>query len=259
MRRMLLAAAIILATGAVGHTATSGDTQTSQIMIRPGTILPVQLNNSISSKKAKPGQIVTARIMQSVPLPRWQKIRAGSKVIGHIVSTERATGSAGGRVTVRFDSVVIEGKTVSIRTNLRAIAGPLEVEDAQVPEWGADRGTSLAAYTTVQIGGEVVYRGGGHVQDGNVRVGVPVAGGVLARVSADPQGRCRDGVAGNDAPQALWVFSSTACGVYGISRLEIVQAGRDEPEGKIVLASTSGDVNVRSGSGMLLRVDSAGE
>lgn len=259
MRRALLAAAIVLATGALAHAAGSGDTATSQIVIRPGTILPVQLNDSISSRKAKPGQTITARIMQTVPLPRWQKIRAGSKVIGHIVSVERASGSAGGRVTVTFDSVVIEGKALRIRTNLRAIAGPLAVEDAQVPPSGPDRGTSLAAVTTVQIGGEVVYRGGGHVQDGNVRVGVPVPDGVLARVSPDPEGRCRGDAAGNDAPQALWVFSSNACGVYGISRLEIVQAERGRPEGQIVLASSTGDVNVRSGSGMLLRVDSAGE
>ncbi len=32
-----------------------------------GTILPVRLNQSISSSKSQPGQIITARIMQDVP------------------------------------------------------------------------------------------------------------------------------------------------------------------------------------------------
>jgi hypothetical protein len=130
----------------------------------------------------------------------------------------------------------------------------MEVADAQVPLSGPDRGTSGASWTTTQIGGEIVYRGGGPVANGLRDVGIPAANGVLARPSSLPGKRCADGV-GDGGLQAFWVFSSDACGVYGFSDLEIAHSGRGEPVGEIVLTSRSGNVHLQSGSGMLLRVN----
>ena len=59
----------------------------------------------------------------------------------------------------------------------------------------------------------------------------------------------------NDAPQALWVFSSDACGLYDLPDLTLVNAGRSEPVGQITLRAAKGKLNVPSGSGMLLRVN----
>jgi hypothetical protein len=42
--------------------------------------------------------------------------------------------------------------------------------------------------------------------------------------------------------------------VYGFSGLEIRHAGRTQPIGQIELASRSGNVHLRSGGGMLLRI-----
>lgn len=131
----------------------------------------------------------------------------------------------------------------------------MAVQEAQLPESGPDRGTSQNAWTTDQIGGEVVYRGGGPVADGLRTVGEPTYGGVLVHVSSKPGTKCRGEIEDNDRLQALWVFSSDACGVYDFPELEIVHAGRTDPVGEITLASHKGDVNVRAGSGMLLRVN----
>jgi hypothetical protein len=130
----------------------------------------------------------------------------------------------------------------------------LEIDNAQIPNYGGDRGTPSSAYETVQVGGEIVYRGGGHVMQGETIVGEPVYDGVLGRVRASPERNCRSTLDGNDRPQALWLFSSDACGTYGFPHLKIAHAGRSNPFGEIVLTSTEGEVNIRAGSGMLLRV-----
>lgn len=107
------------------------------------------------------------------------------------------------------------------------------------------------------IGGEVAY-GTGPVARGTEIVGEGLIDGVLMPARAKDKFGCRGEVAGNRRPQAFWVFSSDACGVYGFSDLQISHAGRTPPIGEIMLASRDGRVNLRSGSGLLLRINSAG-
>jgi hypothetical protein len=138
------------------------------------------------------------------------------------------------------------------------MASMMEVADAQVPASGPDRGTPPEWWTTTQIGGEVVYRGGGPVANGLRPVGKPTANGVLVHLSPVPGTKCRGEVDDNDRLQALWVFSSDVCGAYGYPDLDISHSGRTEPVGEIVLTSRKGDVHLQSGSGMLLRVNNSG-
>jgi len=229
----------------------------AQQTIPAGTIIPVRLNTSLDSAKAQPGQAFTATVMQDVP-SSGLRIRRGSKVFGHVVSAKKATNGYGGQLSLRFDSIEVSKRRIPIVANLRAIASMLEVADAQVPANGPDRGTSQADWTTVQIGGEVVYRGGGPVANGLRPVGIPTANGVLAHVSAPPGEKCRGEVDDNDQVQALWLFSSDACGAYGLPDLEIAHAGRSAPAGVIVLTSSKHEVHLRSGSGMLLRINNSG-
>jgi hypothetical protein len=229
----------------------------AQQLIPNGTIIPVRLNSTLDSRKAKPGQVFTARVMQDVPLSD-SKIRAGSKVIGHVVSAKRAGSGTDGQLSLRFDAVEVSKHRIPISANLRAIASPMEVEDAQVPAAGPDRGTSQAAWTTVQVGGEVVYRGGGPVANGLQVVGVPTANGVLAHLSSVPGTKCAVEADDNNRLQALWVFSSDACGAYGFSDLEITRFGGGDPIGEIVFTSHKRDVHLTSSSGMLLRVNNSG-
>jgi hypothetical protein len=227
----------------------------AQEAIPAGTILPVLLNTGLSSKDAKPGQMITGRIMQDVPLPDGKIIHAGARVTGHVTEVSPLASGTGSKISFRFDSLVSAKKKMPIRTNLRALASPVEVDGAQLPESGPDRGTPSVAWVTDQIGGETVYRGGGHVMSARQVVGEPVGNGVLARVTASPSSPCRGDVGGNDRPQALWVFSSDACGLYGYSRLTIAHAGRTDPVGVITLSSPHRELKVWNSSGMLLRVN----
>jgi hypothetical protein len=67
----------------------------AQDAIPAGTIIPCRLNSSLDSRKSRQGQVITARIMQDVPLPARGKIPAGAKVIGRIINVAPpATGGA---------------------------------------------------------------------------------------------------------------------------------------------------------------------
>ncbi len=229
----------------------------SQVAIPGGTILPVQLNSSLKSNKARPGQEIRVRVMQDVPLPGGQRIHAGARVIGHVVSATPASNGRAAEISLRFDTLQQGSRRTALITNLRALATMMDVSEAQVPKTGPDRGTSEYSWTTDQIGGEIDYHGGGAIVHASEIVGHSVPNGVLARVSPTSGRKCRGAVDGNDRPQALWVFASDACGLYDFPNVNLAHAGRTDPVGQITLLSSRGDLNIRGGSGMLLRVNGA--
>lgn len=230
----------------------------AQTKIPVGTIIPVRLSSSVDVRKAKPGQTITARVVQDVPLYNGESIKAGSRVMGKILTVTPARDSQPAELAFSFDKVEVSGQVLPIVTTLRALASPLEVESSQTQISGDDRGSTPAWDQTVtQIGGDVVYREQGTVNNGLDVVGKSVyAGdwGVLSRVSSAAGGRCRGAIGANDQPQALWVFSHNACGVYGYNAT-IVHAGRTNPEGRIVLALSEHDFVLGSGSALLLRIN----
>jgi hypothetical protein len=226
-----------------------------KISIPAGTVLPVALHGSLSTKKSQVGQVVKARVMQDIPLGEGGKVRAGAYVQGKVIAVTPAANGSGASITFEFTQLVTSRVAEPITTNLRALASIVEVNSARIPQYD-DRGSSSYVNTTWQIGGETVYRGGGHVMDGKTIVGAPVEEeGVLGRVRASSDGTCRGAVEGESRVQALWLFSSDACGVYGYKRVHIERAGRTSPLGEITLKTERGDINIRGGSGMLLRVN----
>jgi hypothetical protein len=234
--------------------AQAQDTAKGAAVIPAGTILPVRLNSSLSSWRTRPGQIITARIMQDVPLANGGKIREGSKVIGHVVDVSSPADANTEQISLQFDKLISSGQTIPIRTNLRAVAGFVAVMEAGVP---TDGPVSMPIAST-QVGGDVAYTSGGDVTTRNgAVVGKSANDGVLDQARSDSrQGRdCRGVVDDNKSPQAMWVFSSDACGTYGLSNIRVAHAGKTEPVGVIVLTSEKGQLKLPSDAGMLLRVD----
>ena len=77
----------------------------------------------------------------------------------------------------------------------------------------------------------------------------------MVRVDPNAARGCRGELGDASNLQALWVFSSDACGVYGFPSLTIAHAGRKAPVGEIKLVSEQ-NIHIRSGNAMLLRVTS---
>lgn len=225
-----------------------------EMTIPPGTILPIRLG-SLSSEKAKQGDLIKARIMQDVPLENGSRLRAGSKVVGRIIAVNAASSGTRAALTMRFDTILQGKESIPVVTHVRAMASTLEVESAQVPPIGPSESDVYDWLPTTQIGGEIVYGKWGDVFNGDRVVGRSVGGdAVLAQPNAQEGTKCQGPVEGNDRPQAFWVFSSDACGAYGFPQLMISHSGRTDPSGEIVLEAERGPVKIRSGSGMLLRV-----
>jgi hypothetical protein len=221
----------------------------AQTAIPSGTILPISLDTGLNAAKVHPGERIRATVMQDVP---GTSIRRRAKVVGQVVDAG-ASRNGGTQLKIRFDGVYVHGGLVPFQANLRALASLLEVEEAQIPEEMSSRGLTPATWTTQQIGGDQFYRGGGPVARGVTTVGQVTPWGALDLPRTQPGMPCRGAIGENHGPQAMWLFSSDACGVYGFANIRIEHAGRTDPQGAIILVSDNGKLKLGSGTGLLLR------
>ncbi len=220
-----------------------------------GTVLPIRLGDTISVKEAQPGQAISAKIMQTVPLPKREAIPLKSEVKGSIVSVEKDQDGSGASVTVKFNKLEAGKETLAFSAYLRAIASSNAVRAAQTPFSGADAGTPSGWANTLQIGGDIRYGDGGMVRSRfKQKVGKGVIGGVLVHVNANPALGCDGPVNGDDRLQALWVFSSDACGVYDLKGVKIAHTGKGAPVGEFTLHLEKDDMKLEAGTAMLLRI-----
>jgi hypothetical protein len=221
--------------------------------IPPGTALPVTLSSDLNAKKIQPGERIVATVAQNVPLPAGARIRSGSRVEGRVLQAAM-NADRSWTLRIRFDVLRADGRELPISPSLRALASPVEVQNARLPIHGPVSAETGTTWTTAQIGGDDVYRGGGHVVHGEQVVGEPVADGVLAELIPVPPLGCAEGSGGRRL--ALWVFASSACGAYGFGKLSIEKAGDGNPVGEIVLRGKK-NVHLRQGSALLLMVTEA--
>ncbi len=215
--------------------------------IPPGTALPITLAGDLTAKKAQSGQVIVANIAQSVPLPSRARIPAGSRVEGRVLQAITLSDGSS-HMRIKFDRVRVNDRDIPIVATLRALAGPVEVRNAQLPKSSPMGGETPSTWTTTQIGGDDVYRGGGHVVFHDKVVGDPVKDGVLAEITALPMSNCPQSSDGRRL--ALWIFGSSACGPYGFRFLTLENS---EPVGEIILRSER-NVNIPKGSAILLLV-----
>lgn len=224
--------------------------------IPAGTLLPVMLDTTIDSDKSKPGEEVTAKLQQEVPLPDGGKIKRDSKVLGHVVAVSPASGGQPAKVSVQFEKVEIGKQTVPISAGLRALASMQLVAQAKKPP-SADSGYGTTSWDLNMslIGGQISYNGKKIVKapNGQVVGKVPQPGAVLAIPMANSERGC-GGPTGNSAEQAFWLFSTDACGIYDEKDMTFVNGIGGATPGQIVLESPN-KLEVRGGSGWLLQVN----
>lgn len=217
-----------------------------------GTALPVMLSSTLNSKDDKPGKKIEGKLMQEVLLPSGVKIKSGSHVTGHVVLAGRAGPASS--ITLTFDVLQDQGRAIPLNVSLRALAGAANVFQAKTPIDAILSFESSYGWTTKQVGGDVVFRGRGYIASPQGKVGRWNGTGAWGKLT--PAGDCL-AADSNDQEQALWVFSTTACGIYGFEDLKPAHTGTTAPVGQITLESPK-PIDIRGGSGWLLLVNSAG-
>jgi hypothetical protein len=185
-----------------------------------GTALPAALSSTLDSRKDNPGQKIEARLMQEVPLSTGEKIKAGAHVTGHIIEVTKLAGS-GSRMVLKFDQLNAGGRTIPLVLSVRAVAASNSVYQAEVPIDPESNYETENQWTMRQVGGEIVKRGRGIIASGDGIVGC-YDGAAWGKLTSAIEGDCT-AAEGNGIEQALWVFSTSACGPYGLEDVKLAQ------------------------------------
>ena len=221
--------------------------------VAPGTVIPVRLVDEFEVSSARTQQKIEMEVMQAVPLAGKQKIELRARVVATVVSVDKS-GDGPVRVSLKLDQLEEKSQTTAIAASVRAIASYQAVRNAQVSKGGADAGTPAGWGTTVQIGGDIRYGDGGKVRNRQKQtVGKGLRGGVLVHLAANEELGCDGPGAGGDPPQATWVFSADACGVYDLKNVKITHNGRTDPIGVITLEFAKEDAKLNAGTAFLVR------
>jgi hypothetical protein len=213
----------------------------------PGkTAIPVMFTHTIDAKKAKAGDVVTARTMQVVLLPNGEELAKGTLVTGHVVEarpfkfdeTPYAIQQPS-YLSIQLDHVA-DGQ---VATSVRALASAMAVGEALTPR-RIDETDSPG--TMMLIGGAHYSPIAKRVTDGpdDDIVGYNKKRGVFARLL--PGGV---GCDGTQSEQSVAIFSPDACGLYDFYSDHLT--ARD---GAFRLESTHRTVAIRAGSAALLQV-----
>ena len=213
--------------------------------------LPITFTKTVSAAHAKPGDLILAKTTQPVRLTDGRKVPPGSLVKGHVLASRPFTydktpyaKQIPGTLEIQIDSLEVQGKTIPLSVSLRAMAGPIASSDASEPEYTSDVDPQ---HTTVQIGGDLLTPSQKEILDPNGDVvGYNKKGGAYAHLIANSRGPVN--CDGGDTEQPVFLFSASACGLYGFSEVSLTSFDSS----RIGLVSTHGTPEIWKHSTALL-------
>src|SRR6202789_1912911 len=225
-------------------------------LLAPQATLPITFTKSISADHSKPGDTITAKTTQPIKLTDGREVGAGALVTGHVISASAfgfdKTPYAKQRssiLEVQFDALVVQGEKLPLRVYVRAMADPLTSEDAQKPQ-----ATDMDPLGTLtQVGGDQLTPSQKEIRDRNGDiVGYNKRGGAFAHLIANSgRGAQCDGT---DTEQPVFIFSASACGLYGFANLSSTSLGSASDPSHLAFSSTHGSPKIWRNSTALLEV-----
>ncbi len=232
----------------------SAATIPAQSQVLPqSTTIPVRFEHSIDTKKAKVGEVVTAKTIQVIVLPGGSNLPKGILLVGHVVTVQAFhfdptpyVHQRPSMLAIHFDKLLTGDAAVPVNLSVRAIANTIDSTEAAYPHSTDD--TDHVGMMTL-IGGTTFSPLDKMIQsdDGDV-IGYNRENGVFARLI--PSGSCN----GTNTEQSIAIFSPDACGAYGFGGGYLADSGRDG-SGTVALALRGHSVKLYAGSTALLEVN----
>jgi hypothetical protein len=247
------------ANGVAGSNA-AVNTPGGQATLAEGTALNAALDGSVDSKKAKPGDRVTARTTEAVRDHGKVVLPKGTRLLGHVTqASARAKGDAQSALAVQFDRAILKhGREMPMHLSIQALAS-------------AQTAASLAADDMDTMGSAGAYAGGSAMGAGRGALGgvTSAAGGTVGTVTntaanagnvggstLDTAARSTVGATGAASGaagglNAAGQLTSNSRGVFGLNGLNLTAAGSNGTQGSLI-TSTGKNVHLDSGTRMLL-------
>jgi hypothetical protein len=231
------------------------------------TTIPVTFTQTLDAAKAKPGDQVSLKTAQEVKLESGKVLPRGTVLVGHVTEARPFTfdptpyaAQQPSRLAIEIDKIVTSEGETTILVLVRALTSTLESNEAKSPHYTDD---TDHVGTMILVGGDASYYPFGKEvtnRDGDI-VGYHKKDGVFARlISSEYHSRYSSfSCEGSSTEQAVWIYSPSACGLYGFDDMYLVENGFGTKSGMFRLESRHHTVKLFANSTALMQVISFSE
>jgi len=249
-----------------GTAASSAAAQTehSNAALANESTFNAALNAPVDSKKAKPGDPVTAHTTEATKSDGKTVMPKGTKLIGHVTqASARSNGESESALGIVFDKAILKnGQEIPLNAGIQALASGQSAASAAGPDLDTFGGAGASAAGSGMAGGRSALGGvtstaggaAGAVTHTAANVG-STAGGALNSTTnaAGNAAGSVNGVAGGAAGglNAAGQLTSDSRGAFGLNGLNLNSAAMNSSQGSII-TSAGKNVHLDSGTRMLL-------
>lgn len=214
----------------------TSETSFSEASLPGGAVVNATLNSSIDSKKAKPGEQITAHTTEVVKSTDGRTILPnGTKLIGHVTqASARTNGQGEAKLAIQFDKAVLKDKQeVPLNVVIQAVAPPAQTASAFNSGAAPPSGPGAASPTN-----NPSMSGSRGARPDSEPASQPYPG-------ANPNGAAGSG-GNSEGP-----LPANMRGVYGLNGVSLTPNANGEGT---VLTSTAKNVHLDGGTRLLLAV-----
>src|SRR5258708_31669694 len=231
--------AMLCVGGAAAQSPTPAETASSEASLAGGTVINAELNSCIDSKKAKPGEQITAHTTEAVRLTDGRAILPkGTKLVGHVTqASARSNGQGEAMLAIQFDKAMLkDGQEVPLNVVIQAVAAPSR--EASTYGSDADRSTMPGTAPTNSPSNNPSMSGSRGARPDSTTTTQPYP-------SANPH-RTPGGESGSAG-----ALPANTHGVYGLEGVRLSSSANGEGT---VLTSSAKNVHLDGGTRLLLTV-----
>jgi hypothetical protein len=249
-----------------GTAASSAAAQTehSNAALANGSTFNAALNAPIDSKKAKPGDPVTAHTTEPAKSDGKTVMPKGTKLMGHVTqASARSNGESESALGIVFDKAILKnGQEIPLNAGIQALASGRSAASAAGPDLDTFGGAGASAAGSGMAGGRSALGGvtstaggaAGAVTHTAANVGTTAGGALNSTTNAAGNAAGSvNGVAGGAAGglNTAGQLTSGSHGVFGLNGLNLNSAASNSSQGSII-TSAGKNVHLDSGTQMLL-------